>query len=369
MSLWKRGRQYWTDFIVAGRRYRKRLGMTNLRVATRRERELIEEAGHGRLNDHEQGPHCLSVAIDAYLTAKRIRCSPRTIELEEERLSLVKKHFGDVPLSAITATSIAEFQRTRHEAGIANRTINMDVGVLSRVLKSCGRWRALADHVRNLPERQHPVGRALTGDERKRLFDAAAANPEWEHVYCAAVVAANTSMRPVEVKHLRRRDVDLVKKLVHVRRSKNETSHRVIPLNASAIQAIARMLDRADLLGHTEADHFLWPACQWGRYDPAQPMLKWDTAWRALRAAAELPGLRFHDLRHTVITELAEMGVADHVLESISGHPSRRMLEHYSHIRIDAKRQALDALDDLRRGTDAANGNRKPASDAEIATM
>jgi integrase len=38
------------------------------------------------------------------------------------------------------------------------------------------------------------------------------------------------------------------------------------------------------------------------------------------------------DLRHTAITELAEMGVADHVLESISGHLSRRMLEHYSHI-------------------------------------
>ena len=62
-------------------------------------------------------------------------------------MSLVKRHFGDVPLAAITATTIAGFQRTRHEAGIANRTINMDVGVLSRVLKSCGRWRALADHV------------------------------------------------------------------------------------------------------------------------------------------------------------------------------------------------------------------------------
>jgi hypothetical protein len=96
----------------------------------------------------EQGPKRLSDAIDAYLTAKRIRCSPRTIELEEERLSIVKKHFGDVPLSAITATAIADFQRVRHDAGIANRTINMDVGVLSRVLKFCGRWRALADHVK-----------------------------------------------------------------------------------------------------------------------------------------------------------------------------------------------------------------------------
>ena len=79
-------------------------------------------------------------------------------------------------------------------------------------------------------------------------------------------------------------------------------------------------------------------------------------------------GLRFHDLRHTVITELAEMGVADHVLESISGHLSRRMLEHYSHIRIDAKRQALDALD-VQRGRvlpEAGNGNGG-AIDAEIA--
>jgi hypothetical protein len=56
-----------------------------------------------------------------------------------------------------------------------------------------------------------------------------------------------------------------------------------------------------------------------------------------------------------VITELAEMGVADHVLESISGHLSRRMLEHYSHIRIDARRQALDALDTARRNS-APNG-------------
>ena len=161
MSLWKRGRQYWTDFTVNGRRYRKRLGTTNLRVATRREREMIEEAGHGRLPADEQGPKRLSDAVDAYLTAKRIRCSTRTIELEEERLSIVKKHFGkDVPLSAITASAIADFQRARHDAGIANRTINMDVGVLSRVLKFCGRWRALADHVKNLPERQRPIGRS-----------------------------------------------------------------------------------------------------------------------------------------------------------------------------------------------------------------
>ena len=164
-------------------------------------------------------------------------------------------------------------------------------------------------------------------------------------MYCAAVVAANTSMRPVEVKHLRRRDVDLVKKLVHVRRSKNETSHRVIPLNASAIEAAARMFERADLLGHTRARALPLACVPVGtlRRHEADAEVGHGLACAARRRGPA--GLRFHDLRHTVITELAEMGVADHVLESISGHLSRRMLEHYSHIRIDAKRQALDALD------------------------
>ena len=363
MSLWKRGRQYWADFTVDGRRYRKRLDTTNLQVARQCERQLIEDAGHGSVATHAQGPKRLFDAVDAYIDGKRLHCSPRTIEFEEERLITLKRYFGDVQLTAITAKAIAEYQRKRHEKAAANRTINMDVGVLSRVLKSCGRWRALADHVRHLPERQRPVGRALMPEERTRLFDSAASNPEWEHVYCAAVVAANTSMRPVEVKHLRRLDVDLVKKLVYVRRSKNETSHRVIPLNAPAITAIVRMVERADLLGHTEPEHFLWPACQWGRYDPTQPMLQWDTAWRALRAAAGRPRFRFHDLRHTVITELAELGVADHVRESISGHLSRRMLEHYSHIRIDAKRQALDALDAARRGAGRDSGARAGRDD------
>ena len=59
--------------------------------------------------------------------------------------------------------------------------------------------------------------------------------------------------------------------------------------------------------------------------------------------------------------------MADHVLESVSGHLSRRMLEHYSHIRIDAKREALDALDVARR-RDATNGNREGehANETEI---
>lgn len=71
------------------------------------------------------------------------------------------------------------------------------------------------------------------------------------------------------------------------------------PLNASALAAIARMVERADLLGHNEPDHFLWTACQWGRCDATQPMSKWDTASQARRDAESNGGVREERAGHT----------------------------------------------------------------------
>ncbi len=53
---------------------------------------------------------------------------------------------------------------------------------------------------------------------------------------------------------------------------------------------------------------------------------------------------RWHDNRHTLITELAESGAGDQTIMDIAGHVSKQMLEHYSHIRMEAKRSALEAI-------------------------
>jgi hypothetical protein len=44
------------------------------------------------------------------------------------------------------------------------------------------------------------------------------------------------------------------------------------------------------------------------------------------------------------MTELAESQTSDSTIMSIAGHVSPKMLAHYSHVRIQAKRTALDAL-------------------------
>ena len=59
---------------------------------------------------------------------------------------------------------------------------------------------------------------------------------------------------------------------------------------------------------------------------------------------SSLAELRFHDLRHHCITELAEGQASDMTIMSIAGHVSKKMLEHYSHTRMDAKRRAIEAL-------------------------
>jgi integrase len=323
---------------------------TKWQEAVQLEKDLIKAALAGKLGA-QQAPKNLFEACDKYLDAKEATANTtRVVEFERERLEVVKRYLGDVRLASITRETIEGFQAKRRVDKASNRTVNMDVGALRRVLKRFKHWHRLEDDVKMLTESGGaPVGRVLTTEEQDRLFEVAKGNAEWQHVYCAGVLAANTSMRGVEIKHIRRKDVDLDGRALHIRKSKNEGSKRVLPLNEDALGAVKTMIERADQLGHVDPDHYLWCASQHHKLDPEKPAEKWDTAWRALRDAAGLPRLRFHDLRHTVVTRLLEAGEPDHVVESITGHLSRRMLEHYSHIRLAAKRAALERLERPRK--------------------
>ena len=115
-------------------------------------------------------------------------------------------------------------------------------------------------------------------------------------------------------------------------------------MNGEAFEPVRELYHRAQRVAGTEPDHCVFPACENGKIDPTTPQKSWRSAWRSLRKAAGLKNLRFHDLRHHAITELAESQASERTIMSVAGHVSRQMLEHYSHIRLDAKRQAVEAL-------------------------
>src|SRR5438094_6943538 len=186
--------------------------------------------------------------------------------------------------------------------------------------------------------------------------------PTWESAYFAAMLALNTTCRGCELKGIRWRDVNLLNQAVVIQQSKTAAGQRVIPLNRDAMQIIMAMRRRAEKLGETLPDHYVFFACENGNLDPSKPQKSWRTAWRNLTKKAGLPGLRFHDLRHHAITELAESQASDAVIMGIAGHVSKKMLEHYSHARLRAKRTALDAPSGAGAGSqgyDTSNGTKQ----------
>jgi hypothetical protein len=52
-------------------------------------------------------------------------------------------------------------------------------------------------------------------------------------------------------------------------------------------------------------------------------------------------------LRHTFVSRLAESAtISEQTIRSLAGHVSRQMLEHYSHIRSQAKQAAIRCLEE-----------------------
>jgi integrase len=182
-----------------------------------------------------------------------------------------------------------------------------------------------------------------------RLIQTARLKPEWQIARLAMTLALNTTMRACEIRTLRWQDIDPKERVITVRKSKTEAGQRLIPLNRSAWRAILELGERTEKLvgGSLRAGWYVFPHAEGNtKPDPALPMSSWRTAWRRLTEEAGLGGLRFHDLRHHAITELAESSTSEQTIMSIAGHVSARMLAHYSHVRLNAKRNALAGLSD-----------------------
>jgi integrase len=377
MALFKRAKTWWTDFSVNGMRFRLSLETTDWREAQSLEKEKITQASEGKLAPSNQqfARLALPEALDRYLADRSIYVAQPSHRSESDHSKPLREYFGPTPVARVSAESILAYIRHRKGKGISNTTVNMEIGILRRVLKRAKRWHFVGDEVPHLPERKD-IGRALAPDEKLRLLRIASSRPEWEIAYLASVLALNTTMRGCELKGLRWRYVDLIDRTLTVQNSKTTAGERVIPLNADAIAVVLRLRERAkQLFGDSVSlDWYVFPHAEGkSQPDPTQPMSGWRSAWRTLTRAIECPacaqlenpgdtcrneeckadirglkssthGLRFHDLRHHAITELAESQTSDRTIMSIAGHVSTKMLEHYSHVRLEAKRKALTTL-------------------------
>ena len=346
-GFYKRGKVWWCDFTASGERFQKSLETAVWNEALAKKKELEAEAQRGRLlpKAHSFGARLrFPDAADQYQAERKAHLAPKSIRMEKERLKPLRAYFSASPLKDISVDLIQAYIAYRKQAGAANRTVNMELGILRRILKRAKLWYRVSEDVKPLPERRN-IGRALSHDQKVKLIKTAESKPEWQNARLAMTLALNTTMRACEIKGLRWRDIDFMERTLTIRRSKTEAGERLIPLIPEAWEAILELRERAKGFAGTEPEHYVFPTCEGRRKpDSTKPMMDWRTAWRKLTREAGLPGLRFHDMRHHAITELAESGESEQTIMAIAGHVSRKMLEHYSHIRVDAKRKALEAL-------------------------
>ena len=290
-----------------------------------------------------------SDACDQWLESRRPYISEKTHYEYSLNIKTLSTFFGDFRLQEIDADMVRAYQRHRQQKCGAF-AINHECGVLLQIRKRIGM--PLVDY-QPLPMPKAERGRALSHEERERLFRIAAANPNWEAAYLFALIAVNTSAGPKETYTLRLKDVDLERRTIRIQPGGAKNLHRIrtIPLNDEALKAARRAVQRANELGSKEPEHYLFPFRIRGSnihlplYDPSRHQTSFKTAWLRLRECAQIPGLRMYDLRHHAITALLENpDISEETVEDIAGHVSRRMKKRYSHIRMEYKRAAVEAI-------------------------
>lgn len=212
-------------------------------------------------------------------------------------------------------------------------------------------------------------GRPYSAEEKARMLEEAQ-KLRTPQMRAALALDLNTGLRDKELREIRWEQIDLIhKKTLTVGKSKTEAgTGRVIPLNGTALAALtAHASWYLKRFGECKPEWFVFAFGTPLPKDPTRPITSFKTAWSKVRLKAGVKG-RWHDNRHTLVTELAESGAGDEVIMSIAGHVSRAMLSRYSHVRMEAKRRALDEIATRQNTAEAKRKENAELPDRTAAT-
>ena len=369
MALFKRGRIWWYEFIFAGRRIResaKTTSKTVAKLAEQQRRRDLEKGFNGLEDRRDDRIRSISDLSAEYLDEYRLR--HKAVTFAEYAVGNLVRHLGDAMAVDVSANTVKAYQTARLKEQAAPKTINEEVGFLLRMLGEAGdgiRARLRRQKVLKLVVRRQ-IGKAYAAEQKQALLEAArgARSPA---IYPALMLALNAGMRDKEIRWLQWERLDLVRAYLRVGESKTEAGDgRTIPLNSALLAAFIEYSKwYTKRFGAIQPGWYVFPFGKPRPSDPTRPMVTLKTSWNNARKKAGVQG-RWHDNRHTLITDLAESGEGDETIRDIAGHVSKQMLKHYSHIRMEAKRRALEAIV-IRQDPNPAESSKPPKAIETIA--
>jgi len=144
------------------------------------------------------------------------------------------------------------------------------------------------------------------------------------------LMAITTGARRGELLSLRWNSIDIDKQTAYVLTSKNGEP-KVLPLTHSVIKELQKL----DL-----TDNSLIFASE---INPDKPYIFYKQ-WNRARIEAELIDFRFHDLRHTTASYLAQNGATLLEIADVLGHKQIEVTKRYSHLCIEHKSSLINRV-------------------------
>jgi integrase len=263
-------------------------------------------------------------------------------------------------LTKLSPLDLQRLYTDRLVAGLSSTTVHLLHVVLHRMLKQAVRWGMVPRNVTEMvdpPRRTFPEITTWSSDQVARFLEAG------DQHYLGALwrLALLTGMRRGELLGLKWDDIDLDRGTLAVRRTlsrgnggtwqltepKTASGRRQIALPESCVAALRkhrlRQLEQRMALGPAWEDHgFVFT----GRAGAPLHVNSMTVHFKKLITDAQVPTIRFHDLRHTCATLLLAEGVHPKIVQERLGHSDISMaLNRYSHVTPSMQRQAADTLD------------------------
>lgn len=342
-------RHYHMNFTVRGQRFRSSLYTHNQEEAEILAGKIRAEAFLGTLTGKkpELG---LKQALARYWR-EHGRYARSSDDIKRFDRMLLSGLGEKVLLSKITAADLTTYMARRREAGLSNRSVNMELHHLRAVInRARDLWKISVPEIvwqklrlEQVGEREH----ILSEEEEKRLF--AALRPDFHPMVRFALV---TGVRLANVIGLRWRQVDwdAGRMVFRVKSKKPKGELHYIPITPWVAAILSRERDhhpewvftyvcarnrRIPRTGFIQQKGARYPFTQDG----------WRKEWKRALGAAGVEDFRFHDLRHTGATRTLNAHKNLRTVQRMLGHRDITTTSRYVRSDVEDVRAAMQAVE------------------------
>jgi len=307
----------------------------------------LQQNEHVSDEDHQQ-PKMISLSCffdERYLP--HVQLYRRRPELDRYVFDLhIRPVLGDYLLTELDSAKLEAWAAVHVQKGYAPATINKHIFLMNRMMNLARHWGLITHNafearvLRRLPvtEQRHMF---LKPEEVGRILRACQQDIH-PQLYHFARLLLLTGARKGEALKANWNHFDLSRNVWTVPVSKNGRARRIV-LNQAVIDLIMELKAEAEVRGyplHPSSPVFYNPRTK-DRYD------SFYAAWHRARAKAEVPDVRFHDLRHTFASMLINEGVSLYEVQRLLGHHHITMTERYAHLLPDTLQERVERVSNI----------------------